>query len=99
MVGQIPPVTIFLWFLSDFKFWPLVRICTAAYFFTALIEIWWSLYILRYLCSLLATDATQAAPELLQPGPGEREVGGGDGLGAEVGGEEGGQRALTKPNY
>ena len=47
---------------------------------------------------MLATDATQAAPELLQAGPGEREVGGGDELGAEVGVEERGQRALTKPN-
>ena len=50
---------------------------------------------------MYATDATQAAPELLEPGPGEREVGGGDGLGAVVGMEEGGQGgqgALTKPN-
>ena len=98
MVGQIPPVSLFLWFLSDLHFLPLVRICTASYFLTALIEIWWLLYILRGLCSLLTTDATQAAPELLQPRPGEREVGGGDGLGAEVGVEERGQRALTKPN-
>ena len=76
-----------------------MRICTASNFLAPLVEICALLfYISRDLCSLLATDATQAAPELLQPGPGEREVGGGDGLGAEVGVEEGGQGALTKPN-